>query len=226
MTECVMDRRDYTGVELGSSLNRSEDIEERMERKTGYGMSREEVDILSNMKEEGGEKEDGVRDEEEKKLWREGQKERDEQRERGETDPALQTDRGLKNEGKSDCNQQEWDGLSPQVTSCLLKQPRVLIRRLEVTEMSVPVSSLPHLMVNNGDQGVSSPWKRDEFMPVMEEGSLKQNKQVMIQKREMIGSSKIPLKQPPDSSEKEIFAGDPFGSSVISPRKEETVPIH
>ncbi|KAG7487262.1 hypothetical protein MATL_G00021380 [Megalops atlanticus] len=38
---------------------------------------------------------------------------------------------------------------------------------------------------------------------VMEEGSLRQNGQVMIQKREMIGSSKIPLKQPPDSSEKE-----------------------
>ncbi|XP_036375945.1 zinc finger protein 271-like [Megalops cyprinoides] len=225
MTECVMDSRDYTGVELGSGLNRSEDIEERMERKTGYGMSREEVDILSNIKEEeeygekqkeGMEKEDGVRYEEDKGLWKEGQKERDEQRERGKTDPALQTDRGLKNEGKSDCNQQEWDGLSPQVTSCLLKQPRVLIRRLDV-----PVSSLPHLMVNNGDQGVSSPWKRDEFMPVMEEGSLKQNKQVMIQK-EMIGSCKIPLKQPPDSSEKEIFAGDPFGSSVISPRKEES----
>ncbi|XP_036378765.1 zinc finger protein 2 homolog isoform X1 [Megalops cyprinoides] len=231
-TECVMDSRDYTGVELGSGLNRSEDIEERMERKTGYGMSREEIDILSNIKEEeeeGGEKqietmkrEDDVRDEEDKGLWREGQKERDEQRERDESDPALQTDRELKNEGKSVCSQQEWEGFSPQVTSCLLKQPRVLIHRLEVTEMSVPVSSLPHLAVNNGYQGMRSPWQRDELMPVMEEGSLRQNGQVMIQKREMIGSSKIPLKQPPDSSEKEILAGDPFRSSVISPRKGET----
>ncbi|KAG7487266.1 hypothetical protein MATL_G00021450 [Megalops atlanticus] len=57
-TECVVDSRDYTGVELGSGLNRSEDIEERMERKTGYGMSREEVDILSNIKEEEVEEEE------------------------------------------------------------------------------------------------------------------------------------------------------------------------
>ncbi|XP_036378773.1 zinc finger protein 502-like isoform X1 [Megalops cyprinoides] len=232
-TESVMDSRDYTGVELRSGLNRSEDIEERMERKTGYGMSREEIDILSNIKEEeeeeeGGEKqseemekEDVVRDEEDKGLWREGQKERDEQRERDESDPALQTEE-LKNEGKSDCSQQEGEGLSPQVTSCLLKQPRVLIRRLEVTEMSVPVSSLPHLVVSNGYWGMRSPWQRDEFIPLMEEGSLRQNGQAMIQKREMIGSSKIPLKQPPDASEKEILAGDPFRSSVISPRKGET----
>ncbi|KAG7487263.1 hypothetical protein MATL_G00021410 [Megalops atlanticus] len=52
MTDILMDSRDYTGVELGSGLDRSEDIEERMERKTGYGMSREEIDILSNIKEE------------------------------------------------------------------------------------------------------------------------------------------------------------------------------
>ncbi|XP_036378529.1 zinc finger protein 250-like [Megalops cyprinoides] len=229
MTECVMDSRDYTVVELGSGLNRSEDIEERMERKTGYGMSREEIDILSNIKveeEEGGDskemKEDGVKDEEDKGLWREGQKERDEQRERGESDPAIQTDRELKNEGKSDCSQQEGEGLSPQVTSCLLKQPRVLIRRLEVTEMSVPVSSLPHPVVSNGNQGVRSQWRRDEFTPGMEEGSLRQKEQVMIQKEEMIDSLENPLKEPPDSSEPEICAEPSFESSVIPLSKGNT----
>ncbi|KAG7487271.1 hypothetical protein MATL_G00021440 [Megalops atlanticus] len=168
------------------------------------------------------EKEDGVRDEEDKRLWREGEKERDEQRERDETDPALQTDRELKNEGKSDCSQQEGEGLSPQVTSCLLKQPRVLIRRLEVTEMSVPVSSLPHLVVNNGNQGVRSPWKQDEFTPVMEEGSLRQKEQVMTQKEEMIDSLENPLKKPPDSSEPEICAEPSFESSVIPLSKGNT----
>ncbi|XP_036378771.1 uncharacterized protein LOC118773785 isoform X2 [Megalops cyprinoides] len=233
MTDTLIDSRDYTVVELGSGLNRSKDIEERMERKTGYGMSREEIDILSNIKEEEEEgedrqseemeKEDGVGDEEDKRFWREGQKEGDEQRERDETDPALQTDRELKNEGKSDCSQQEGEGLSPQVTSCLLKQPRVLIRRLEVTEMSVPVSSLPHPVVSNGNQGVRSPWKQDEFTPVMEEGSLRQKEQVMTQKEEMIDSLENPLKEPPDSSEPEICAEPSFESSVIPLSKGNTV---
>ncbi|XP_036378772.1 zinc finger protein 879-like [Megalops cyprinoides] len=232
MTDTLMDSRDYTVVELGSGLNRSKDIEERMKRKTGYGMSREEIDILSNIKEEeeeGGdrqseemEKEDGVRDEEDKGLWREGQKERHEQRERDESDPALQTDRELKNEGKSDCSQQEGEGLSPQVISCLLKQPRVLIRRLEVTEMSVLVSSLSHPVVSNGNQGVRSPWKQDEFTPVMEDSSLRQKEQVMIQKEEMIDSLENPLKEPPDSSEPEICAEPSFESSVIPLSKGNT----
>ncbi|XP_036376531.1 zinc finger protein 2 homolog [Megalops cyprinoides] len=207
-TESVMDIRDYTGVELRSGLNRSEDIEERMERKTGYGMSREEIDILSNIKEEeeeGGdrqseemEKEDDVRDEDDKVLWREGQKERDELRD--ETDQTTQTDKELKSEGKPDCGQEEGEGLSLQVTSCLLKQPRVLIRRLDITEMSVPVSSPPHIMANNGDQGARSPWRGDKLSPVTEDRSLGQQGQVMVQRKKMIYSLK---KQPPESSETE-----------------------
>ncbi|KAJ8366278.1 hypothetical protein AAFF_G00363150, partial [Aldrovandia affinis] len=70
--ESVMDSTDYTRVELRSSLNTSENTEDRKERKTGYEMSREGKDILFNMKEEEGERcvsvkmerEDGVRDEE------------------------------------------------------------------------------------------------------------------------------------------------------------------
>ncbi|KAJ8362286.1 hypothetical protein AAFF_G00384780, partial [Aldrovandia affinis] len=50
--ESVMECTDYSGVEPRSSLNTSENTEERKERKTGYGMSREEKDILFNMKEE------------------------------------------------------------------------------------------------------------------------------------------------------------------------------
>ncbi|KAI1888755.1 hypothetical protein AGOR_G00171990 [Albula goreensis] len=48
-TEPVMDSTDFTGVEFWSSPNRSGNIEES---KNGYGMSREEKDILSNIKEE------------------------------------------------------------------------------------------------------------------------------------------------------------------------------
>ncbi|KAJ8366862.1 hypothetical protein AAFF_G00338760, partial [Aldrovandia affinis] len=75
--ESVMDSTDYTGVELRSSLNRSENTEERKERKSGYGLSRVEKYILFNMKEEEGERcvsvkmesEDGVKVED--GLWSE-----------------------------------------------------------------------------------------------------------------------------------------------------------
>ncbi|KAJ8372785.1 hypothetical protein AAFF_G00277280 [Aldrovandia affinis] len=52
--EYVMESTDYTRVEPRSCLNRSENKEQRIERKTGNGMSREEKDILSNIKEEEG----------------------------------------------------------------------------------------------------------------------------------------------------------------------------
>ncbi|KAG7487268.1 hypothetical protein MATL_G00021370 [Megalops atlanticus] len=210
-TESVMDSRDHTGVELRSGLN----------------MSREEIDILSNIKEEeeeGGEsqseemeKEDGVNDEEDKGLWREGQKERDELRD--ETDQTTQTDKEVKSEGKPDCRQEEGEGLSLRVTSCLLKQPRVLIHRLDITEMSVPVSSPPHIMANNGDQGARSPWRRDDLSPVMEDRSLGHQGQVMTQRKKMIYSLKT---QPPDSSETEICAEPPIGCYVTSTRKGNT----
>ncbi|KAJ8355541.1 hypothetical protein SKAU_G00183350, partial [Synaphobranchus kaupii] len=91
--ESVMENSDYTGVEPKSSLNRCEDIEERRERKTGYLMSREQKDILANMKEEEEdwkrqsvkmEGEDGVRDEE--GLWKKEEKQSDEEMEGHVTD--------------------------------------------------------------------------------------------------------------------------------------------
>ncbi|KAJ8372012.1 hypothetical protein AAFF_G00297900, partial [Aldrovandia affinis] len=121
--ESVMDSTDYTGVEPRSSLNTSENTEEK---KTGYGMSREEKDILLNLKEEEGEKcvsvkmerEDGVRDEE--GLWREKKRERIEQ-DRDLNNQTAQTDRRDKNGVKSECGQQEGE-LSTLVMSLLLKQ--------------------------------------------------------------------------------------------------------
>ncbi|KAG9331990.1 hypothetical protein JZ751_016266, partial [Albula glossodonta] len=105
--EAVINSIDYTGVCLKSSPDRSGNIEES---KNGYGMSREEKDILSNIKEEDEgeerqsvmmEMEDGVRDEE--RLWREQEKERDDQRD-NVTDQITQTDTAPKNEAKT-----EWD---------------------------------------------------------------------------------------------------------------------
>ncbi|KAJ8371647.1 hypothetical protein AAFF_G00303670, partial [Aldrovandia affinis] len=143
--ESVVDSADYTGVEPRSILNTSKNTEER---KTGYGMSREEKDILFNLKEEEGERcvsvkmerEDGVRGEE--GLWREQEKERVEQ-ERDLNNQTTQTDQMEKNGVKSECGQREGE-LSTLVMSLLLKQPRVLIRRLEFTNISVSVSSPPH----------------------------------------------------------------------------------
>ncbi|KAJ8377094.1 hypothetical protein SKAU_G00076740 [Synaphobranchus kaupii] len=127
-TEPVMDSTDYSGVELRSSLIKSEDIEESIERKNGYGMSREEELILSNIKEEeeeGGERqgeevkrEDGVKEEEvERNDWN-PEIEGDEQREGDVMDQTPKTDR------KSDLKQEE-ESLPSLVTSCLLEQSRV-----------------------------------------------------------------------------------------------------
>ncbi|KAJ8332588.1 hypothetical protein SKAU_G00423770 [Synaphobranchus kaupii] len=126
-----MDSTDYSGEELRSSLIKSEDIEESIERKDGYGMSREEKPILSNIKEEkeeGGERqgeemkrEDGVKDEEVERY----EKERDECKEGDKMEQTPQTDRWLKEDGILDCKKEEEKGFSPPVTSCLLKQPRV-----------------------------------------------------------------------------------------------------
>ncbi|KAJ8355558.1 hypothetical protein SKAU_G00183520, partial [Synaphobranchus kaupii] len=110
--EYVMDSSDYTGVEPRSSLNRCEDMDERTERKTGYLMSREQKDILTNMKEE---EEDGERqsvkmereDVAEEQLWKEEEKERDEQRKGHITDQVAQIDKLVKYGVKSEHGQQE-----------------------------------------------------------------------------------------------------------------------
>ncbi|KAJ8372512.1 hypothetical protein AAFF_G00281630 [Aldrovandia affinis] len=217
--ESVMDSTDYTGVEPRSSLNTSENIEER---KTGYGMSREEKDILFNMKEEEGERcmsvkmerEDGVRDEE--GLWRKQEKQRVEQESELTNEPA-QTDRREKNGVKSEYGREEGE-LSTLAMSLLLKQPRVLIRRLEFTNISVPVSSPPHSLSNKGDEGTRFPWRQHELSPVRMR-SLGQKGQVVTRKRKMISQLERPLKA---SSMNGSCAEVPHSSPVITPRNQNT----
>ncbi|KAJ8366214.1 hypothetical protein AAFF_G00365300 [Aldrovandia affinis] len=220
--ESVVDSTDYTGVEPRSSLNTSENTEERKERTTRYGMSREEKDILFNMKEQEGEgclsvkmeREDGVRDEE--GLWREQKKERIEQ-ERDLINQMAQTDRREKNGVKSECEQQEGE-LSTLVMSLLLKQPRVLIRRLEFTSISVPVSSPPHSLSSTRDQGTRFQWRQHELSPVRMR-SLGQNGQVVTQKRKMISQLERFLKA---SSMNGSCAEAPCSSPAITPRNLDT----
>ncbi|KAJ8358331.1 hypothetical protein AAFF_G00014540 [Aldrovandia affinis] len=217
--ESVVDSTDYMGVEPRSSLNTSKNTEER---KTGYGMSSEEKYILFNMKEEEGERcvsvemerEDGLRDEE--GLWREQQKETVEQ-ERDLNNQTAQTDKMEKNGVKSECGQQEGE-LSTLVMSLLLKQPRVLIHRLEFTNISVPVSSPSHSLSNKRDQGTRFPWRRHELSPVMMR-SLGQKGHVVTQKRKMISQLERSLKA---SSMNGSCAEACCISPVITPRNQNT----
>ncbi|KAJ8355487.1 hypothetical protein SKAU_G00182810 [Synaphobranchus kaupii] len=222
--ESVMDSSDYTRVEPMSSLNRCEDIEERTERKTGYLMSREQKDILANMKEEDGERqsvkmegEDGVRDEEE--LWKKEEKESDEQRE----GHFIQIFKCENNEGESEFRQQEGVDLSALVTSCLLMQPRVLIHRLEIADISLPVSSSPHPMAYKRDMGARSPWRRHELSPLRGNGSLRQKKgQPVTWKRKRIGQLERPLKLQTSSSENGIFTEASLCSPITPSRNKDT----
>ncbi|KAJ8367443.1 hypothetical protein AAFF_G00317910, partial [Aldrovandia affinis] len=218
--ESVMDSTDYTGVEPRSSLNTSENTEDRKEKKTGYGLSSEGKDILFNIKEEEGErcvsvkmeKEEGVRVEE--GLWREQEKERIEQ-ERDLNNQTVQTDRRDKNGVKSECGQQAGE-LSTLVMSLLLKQPRLLIRRLEFTNISVPVSSLPHSLSSERDQGTRCPRRLHELSPVRMR-SLGRNRQVVTWK--MISQLERPLKV---SSMNGSCAEASCSSPVITPRNQST----
>ncbi|KAJ8355578.1 hypothetical protein SKAU_G00183720 [Synaphobranchus kaupii] len=205
-TDCII----CLSPTLTSSLNRCEDIEERRGRKTGYLMSGVQTDIRTNMKAEPEDWEDGVRDEE--GQWKEEGKERDEQRKGCVTDQV-----------KSEHGQQEGQALSTLTTSCLLKEPRVLIRRLEIANNSVPVSSPPRPVACESDEGERSPWRRHELSSLTENGSLMQNKgQVMTQKRNTIGQLERPLKLLPSSSENGIGAEASVTSPVISPTNQNT----
>ncbi|KAJ8355575.1 hypothetical protein SKAU_G00183690 [Synaphobranchus kaupii] len=226
--ESVMDSSNYTGMETSIS-NRCEDIDEKTERKTVYLMSREQRDLLANMKEEQEdgerqsvkmEKVDGVRDDEE--LWKE-EEETDEQMEGHATDLVAQTDKLLKNGIKSEHAQQEGEELSTLVTFCLLKKPRVLIRRLEIANSSLPVSSSPHLVACQRGQGARSPWGQHELLPVKVNVSLTQKKgQIVTRKRNTIGQLERPPKILPSSSENRICAESSLISPVISPRNQNT----
>ncbi|KAJ8355570.1 hypothetical protein SKAU_G00183640, partial [Synaphobranchus kaupii] len=229
--ESVMDGSDYTGMETTSISNRCEEIEEKIERKTGYLMSREQKDILANMKEEDEdeerqsvnmEKQDGMRDEEE---LLEEEEETDEQMEGHATDLVSQTDKLLKNGIKSEHAQREWEELSTLVTSCLLKKPRVLIRRLEISNSSLSVSS--HLVACQRGQGVGSPWGQHEISPLRGKGSLTQKKgRVVTRKRNTIGPLERPPKMLSSSSENGICAEASVISPVISPRNQNTGSDH
>ncbi|KAJ8372510.1 hypothetical protein AAFF_G00281610 [Aldrovandia affinis] len=215
--ESVTDSPDYTGVEPRSSLNTSENPKER---KTGYGMSREEKDVLFNMKEEEGERsvkmerEDSVRDEE--GLRRKQEKDRVEQ-ERDLSHQTAQTDRRDKNGVKFQCGELEGE-LSTLTMSLLLKQPRVLIRRLEFTNISVPVSSPPNSLSNKRDQGTRFPWRQHELLPVKMR-SLGRKGHVVTRKRKMISQLERPLKA---SSMNGSCAEVPCSSPVITPRNQNT----
>ncbi|KAJ8367429.1 hypothetical protein AAFF_G00317770, partial [Aldrovandia affinis] len=217
--ESVVDRADYTGVEPRSSMNRSKNTEER---KAGYEMSSEGKDILFNMKEEEGERclsvkmerKEGVKDEE--GLWREQEKERVKQ-ERDLNNQTAPTDKMEKKGVKSECGQEEGE-LSTLVMSLLLKQPRVLIRRLEFTNISVHVSSPPHSLSSKRDQGTGYPWRRHELSPVRMR-SLGQKGHVVTQKRKMISQLERPLKA---SSMNGSCAEASCSSPVITPRNQNT----
>ncbi|KAJ8355573.1 hypothetical protein SKAU_G00183670 [Synaphobranchus kaupii] len=231
--ESVMDSSDYTGMEPTSISNRYEDKDEKRERKTVYLMSREKKDLLTNMNEEEEdgkrqsvkmEREDGMRDEEE--LWKE-EEETDEQMEGHATDLVSQTDKLLKNGIKSEQAQREGEELSTLVTSCLLKKPRVLIRRLEIGNSSLPLSSPPHLVACQRGQGARSPWGQHELSPLRGNRSLTQKKgQVVTRKRNTIGQLERPLKMLPSSSENGICAEASLISPVISPRNQNTGSDH
>ncbi|KAJ8366937.1 hypothetical protein AAFF_G00336570 [Aldrovandia affinis] len=217
--ESVVDSTDYTGVEPRSSVNTSKNTEEW---KTGYGMSREEKYLLFNMKEEEGERcmsvkmerEEGVKDEE--GLWREEEKERVKQ-ESDLNNQTAQTVKKEKNEVKSECGQQEGE-MSTLVMSLLLKQPRVLIRRLEFTNISFPVSSPPHSLSSTRDQGTIFPWRRHELSPVRMR-SLGQKGHVVNQKWKMISQLERSLKA---SSMNGSCAEASCSSPVITPRNQNT----
>ncbi|KAJ8332565.1 hypothetical protein SKAU_G00423540 [Synaphobranchus kaupii] len=218
-TESVMDS---TGVEMRSNLNRCEDIEESIVKKTGSLMNQEEKDILINMKqedEEGGERQSGARDE--VRLWKKEEIKKDEQ-EYGVTQQVTQTVKWEKNLGKSEDGQQEGEELSTLATSCLLNQPRVLIRRLEMADNSLPAQIAPLSIAGKRGQGTRSPWKVHELSPQRGNGSLWQEGHVVTRKRRTVGQLDRPLKVRPSSSDKEISTEASFISPAVSPRNQNT----
>lgn len=189
--ESVIDGSDYKEVDPRLSFNRCEDMEEQ--KTTGYFMRREQEGIQTNVKEEEDdwgwqsvklEREDGVRDDE--GLWNEEEKEWEEQKGGCVTDQFAQTDKLVKNVEKSEHGQPEGEELSTVVTSCLLKQPRVLIRRLEIANSSVAVSSPPCSAACNSDQGVRSPWRQHELSPLRGSQSQRQKALVVTQKTDQL----------------------------------------
>ena len=197
--ESVIESTDYTEVEPKARLIRSDDIEEG---KILYEMTQEEKDRVSNMKEEVEEskerqsvkmeREDGVRDAE--GLRREKAEARDEKKGKSVTDLTYQTQEFEKNGVKAEYCQQDMEEVSEVVTACLLKQPRVLIRRLKIRGNSVPDSPHPRPFARKEDQGVRSRQRLHELSLMKGKCSLRQKNQVMTGKRKIIGQQTRPQK--------------------------------
>ncbi|XP_061097229.1 zinc finger protein 883-like isoform X2 [Conger conger] len=223
--ECVTGSTDYTGVEPKARLSRSYDTEER---KTLFEMTQEEKDRLSNMKEEVEEceerqsvkmeREDGVMDD--KGLRREQEKPRDEQRGRGGSYLTCQT---LKFEigVKSENDQQDMEEVSNLVTACLRNQPRVVICRLKITDISAP-ESRPLCPVASKDHRVSSPRRWCEVSALERKCSPRQKGQVMTCKRKIIGQLARPQKPQSASSENGLCLEASHNPSVIATRNQNT----
>ncbi|KAJ8371817.1 hypothetical protein AAFF_G00299570, partial [Aldrovandia affinis] len=169
------------------------------------------------------EREDGVSGE--VGLWMKLEKVKNEPMERDVTDQTPKTERGEKNGGKSKCGKQEGEELSTLATSFLLKQPRVLIPRLEIMGNSVILSSPPCPMASKEDQGARSPWRQHELLPLRGMRSLWQKGQVVTPKRKTIGQLERPLKRLPAPSENGICAEASHSSPVISPRNQNTATL-
>ncbi|XP_061097008.1 zinc finger protein 180-like [Conger conger] len=220
--EYLMDCTDYTGLNIRANF------EETTEWKTGYSLSRVQKDMLTNLKEE--EEEDGERQsvkiemavvKDEEGLWKEEVNEREKHGEGRVTNEAAQTHKLVKNGVKSEHGQQEGEELANLVTTCLLKQPRVLIHRLEIGRNSVPVSSPACPLACKRDQAVRSTWRQHEFFPLRGNGSAVRKGQVVTQKRKLIGQFR-PLKLLPSSPRKGICADASPISPVITPRNQNT----
>ncbi|KAI1891206.1 hypothetical protein AGOR_G00141400 [Albula goreensis] len=153
-TDWLMASIDHTRAKLTSGLNSGENAQDKLTRKLGYGMSKEEKCILPNIKmeEEDAEmkREDEVRDEEVMKIWK-GQ--RSEQKGRDQTGEIIQTAWKLKAGGKSSCIKEE-RGVEPSnVTSCLAKKPKVRTRRGRIIcSLENPQKQLP----GSPEKGVSA----------------------------------------------------------------------
>ncbi|KAJ8251689.1 hypothetical protein GJAV_G00224050 [Gymnothorax javanicus] len=215
--EPMMDSSIHTEVETRSSLNECKDLEGR---ETGYVISGEQNMQISVKEEEEDweelnvkiENDDGVEDEE--GFWKEEKNEMDEME-------GITTDlKFVKDEVKIECGEQEGDEPSMFFTSGVLEQPGVPIYRLEIANNSVAVQSLPSAMSCEGSQGVRSPWNQHELSPLVSDGFLERESQVMTLDRWTDAQSEVSLNQLPSSSENGM--NTEASITVITSRKENT----
>ncbi|KAJ8251686.1 hypothetical protein GJAV_G00224020 [Gymnothorax javanicus] len=231
--EPTMVSSDYSEVEPRSCLKGCEDVEVKMEvkteRKSDYLMSREQEYMQNNIKEEEEdwekvnvklESEEGVRADE--NLLKTDEKERDEQ-ERDVTDHLAQTQKLESNDMKSIYGQQVGKEPSLLVTSCLLKQPRVLIHRLEIINNSIFAPSPCCSVTCKRGQGGSFPRKQTELPSMRENGTMKQKKdQIFTWKLRTVGQSVTSLNRAPSSSDNGICTEVSLTSPLTPSRKQNT----